>query len=280
MKAKRTEPATKRRFSPAVVLSIGVHIVVAVVLMRLLVIPKIDLFGHKAGSAQVQRIGFIRLSNDHGIPTAGRDGGDGRAYTKTHSMKLVAPTSVPTSVPPAVAQRQPVEEGGSGPLVGNGGPARGIKPVFSDPRLWGPPGKIVSAPRTLKQDLDSLIAFSVGRYTDSLASEPPLSHWVQGDWTIGSGKHKIGWDPGAIRLGPVSIPNALLALLPLNVTMNPTVYARNKEFNYMHRDISEHAQQAIDEADFNKAVRSIRVRKDRERAAALQGSVADSSKNR
>ncbi len=278
MKAKRTELATKRRFSPAVVLSIGVHIVVAVVLMRLLVIPKIDLFGHTAGSAQVQRIGFIRLSNEHGIPTAGRDGGDGRAYTKTHSMKLVAPTSIPTSVPSVVTQRQPEEEGGSGPLVGNGGPARGIKPVFSDPRLWGPPGKIVSAPRTLKQDLDSIIASAIGPVQDSIGAAATQRDPT--DWTIGEGNHKWGVDKKAIRLGPFSIPTALLAMLPLNVTGNPTVASRERALNYMHRDISEHAQQAIDEADFNKAVRSIRVRKDRERAAALQGSVGDSSKNR
>jgi hypothetical protein len=63
------------------------------------------------------------------------------------------------------------------------------------------------------------------------------------------------------------------------VTGNPTVAARERAYNYMHRDITEHAQQAINEADFNKAVRSIRERKDRERAAALQGS-ADSSGNR
>jgi hypothetical protein len=37
----------------------------------------------------------------------------------------------------------------------------------------------------------------------------------------------------------------------------------------MHREISWHAQQGINEADFAKAVRSIRERKERERAAAL-----------
>lgn len=278
MTTKRTEPGTKRRFSPAVVVSIGVHIVVAVVLMRLLVIPKIDLFGHKPGSAPVERIGFIRLSNTHGIPTAGRDGGDGRAFTKTHAVKLTAPTSIPTSLPPVTAQPKPEDAGGSGPLVGNGGPARGIKPVFSDPRLWGPPGKIVSAPRTLKQDLDSIIASAIGPIQDSIGTAAGQRDPT--DWTVGEGNHKWGVDKKAIRLGPFSIPTALLAMLPLNVTGNPTVAARERAFNYMHRDITEHAAQAINEADFNKAVRSIRERKDRERAAALQGSSSDSSKNR
>jgi len=163
--------------------------------------------------------------------------------------------------------------------VGSGGPARGIKPVFTDPRLWGPPGKIVSVPRTLKQDLDSMIASGVGRYNDSIAAVPALPRWEQGDWTIGEGNHKVGIDPKFIRLGPVSIPTALLALLPFNLTGNPTVAARNRSLDYMHRDITEHAQQAINQADFNKAVRSIRERKERERAAQQPSVMLDSTKN-
>lgn len=269
----------KRRFSPSVALSVGVHVVVAVLLMRLLVIPKIDLFGHRAGRATVQRIGFIRLSKDTGIPTAGRDGGDGRPFAKTHRVKLVPPTTVPSTLPPAnnLPPKSAADEG-SGPLVGNGGPARGIKPVFSDPRLWGPPGKIVSAPKTLKQDLDSIIASAIGPVRDSIGIANGQRDPT--DWTVGEGNHKWGIDKRAIRLGPFSIPTALLAMLPLNVTGNPNVAARERQLNYMHRDISEHAQQAIDQADFNKAVRSIRERKDRERAAALQGSTGDSTKNR
>jgi hypothetical protein len=273
------ENPTKRRFSPAFVLSVGVHVVVAVLLMRLLVIPRIDLFGHKAGSAPVERIGFIQLPKTHGIPTSGRDGGNGRPLSKTPAVKLVAPITIPTALPPvSVTSPRPAADEGSGPLVGNGGPARGIKPVFSDPRLWGPPGKIVSAPRTLKQDLDSLIASAVGPIRDSIAIASGKRDPT--DWTVGEGNHKWGIDKKAIRLGPFSIPTALLAMLPLNVTGNPMVAAREKSLNYMHRDISEHAQQAISDADFMKAVRSIRERKDRERAAALQGSSSDSVRNR
>ncbi|MDQ6716903.1 MAG: hypothetical protein M3Z17_01000 [Gemmatimonadota bacterium] len=276
MSKQLKEPATRRRVSPAILTSIGVHIVVSVILLRLIVIPNIDLFGHRAGSAPVERIGFIRLSQAKGLPTPGRDGGDGRVFSKTHAVKLVAPTSIPTSIP-AVTSAKPgaAAEEGSGPLVGNGGPARGIKPVFSDPRLWGPPGKIVSAPRTLKQDLDSIIASAIGPVQDSIGAAAGQRDPT--DWTIGNGNHKWGVDKKAIRLGPFSIPTALLAMLPLNVTGNPGVAAREKAFNYQHRDISEHAQQAINEADFYKAVKSIRERKDKERAAAMAGSGSDST---
>ena len=275
----KTGVSGKRRFSPAFALSLGVHLVVGVMLMRLLVIPRIDLFGHKPGTAPVERVGFIRLSQSKGIPTPGRDGGDGRVFSKPHAVKLVAPTSIPTTIPSSTTpSKMEDNDEGSGPLVGRGGPARGIKPVFSDPRLWGAPGKIVTAPRTLKQDLDSIIATALGPIRDSIGLAAKQRDPT--DWTFGDSTHKWGIDRMAIRLGPFSIPTALLAMLPLNVTGNPTVAAREREYNYMHRDISEHAQQAINQADFNKAVRSIRERKERERAAALQGSATDSSRNR
>jgi hypothetical protein len=76
----------------------------------------------------------------------------------------------------------------------------------------------------------------------------------------------------------VSIPTALLALLPLNLQGNPITMDRDRAYAAMHRDISWHAQQGINEADFVKAVRSIRERKERERAAALAAS-ADASKD-
>ena len=249
--------------------------------MRLLVVPRIDLFSHKPGSVAAERIGFLKLAITGGKePTPGKNGGNGRPLSKIPTIRLVAPTSIPTTIPPAAPppKNAPTEEG-AGSLVGSGGPARGIKPVFADPRLWGPPGKIVSVPRTLKQDLDSMIASGVGRYNDSIAAVPALPRWEQGDWTIGEGNHKVGIDPQFIRLGPVSIPTALLALLPFNLTGNPNVAARNRSLDYMHRDISEHARQAINQADFNKAVRSIRERKERERAAQQPSVLLDSTKN-
>jgi hypothetical protein len=256
--------------SPAWAFSLGVHAILAVVLLRLLVVPNIDFFAKKRGTVAAEQIGFLRLAKTPGKePTPGRDGGNGRPPSKTVVPRLVAPVTVPTTIPTVTTTATPSRtDEGTGELVGNGGPARGIKPVFADPRLWGPPGKIVSAPRTLKQDLDSLIASGIGRYNDSIAAIPATPRWENGDWTVEHNGRKYGIDPQFIRLGPVSIPTALLAMLPLNLTGNPMEQARNKAMNYQHRDITEHAEQAITEADFNKAVRSIRERKERERAAA------------
>jgi len=138
--------------------------------------------------------------------------------------------------------------------------------------VWEPPGGVVSAPKTVKQTLDSLIAEGIAPYNDSIAAARERRDPT--DWTIEKGGYKWGIDRKAIRLGPVSIPTALLAMLPLNIQGNPTTMQRDRAFASMNADINWHAQQAINEADFMKAVRSIRERKERERAAALSGSSA------
>ena len=66
-------------------------------------------------------------------------------------------------------------------------------------------------------------------------------------------------------------------MLPLNIQGNPITMERDRAFAAMNRDISWHAQQAINDADFTKAVRSIRERKERERAAALAAAPKDGS---
>ena len=60
----------------------------------------------------------------------------------------------------------------------------------------------------------------------------------------------------------------MLALLPINTTGNPVLAERNKLSNQMHADIFWNAQRGMNEADFKKAVKSIRERKEREKADA------------
>ena len=259
---------TGRKLSPSFVVSVGVHLVVAVALMRMLILHGDFATGKKREAVPAERIGFVRLprAGDQ-PPVAGRSGGDGRPE-KSREIHVVAPATIPTTLPaqPA-APVKPEAESGSGPLVGTGGPARGVRPSYSDPRVWEAPGGIVTAPKTVAQTIDSLIADAIAPYNDSIAAV--AQHRDPTDWTVKKGGQKWGIDKQAIRLGPFSIPTALLAMLPLNVTGNPTTMSREAQYAAMHRDISVHAQQAINEADFMKAVRSIRERKERERAAAL-----------
>jgi hypothetical protein len=266
---------TGRKLSPSFFVSLGVHLVVAVALMRMLILNADFAPGKKRVAVPAERIGFVRLpSAGDKPPVAGRSGGDGRPE-KSREIHIVAPTTIPTTLPalaPVTARPEP--EAGSGPLVGTGGPARGIRPSYSDPRVWEAPGKIVTAPKTVAQTIDSLIADAIAPYNDSIAAVAQQRDPT--DWTIKKGGQTWGIDRKAIRLGPVSIPTALLAMLPLNITGNPTTMTREAQYAAMHRDINIHAQQAINEADFMKAVRSIRERKERERAAALSPSSGSS----
>jgi hypothetical protein len=122
----------------------------------------------------------------------------------------------------------------------------------------------VYAPKNAKEKLDSAIVSIIAPFNDSLAIASGARK--PGDWTFEKGGRKYGIDPQFIRLGKVSIPTAVLALLPINQQANPTTSDRNRLQNQLHADIFWNAQRGMNEADFKKAVKSIRERKERERA--------------
>lgn len=268
-----SEPSgTKRRLSPSFLVSLGVHVVVAIALMQMLILNGDFSAKPKSSTSREERVGFMTLPHP-GVtkPTAGRSGGDGRPE-RSREIKVVAPTAVPSTIPPPSAAAKPTADEGVGPIVGTGGPSRGVRPQYSDPRVWEPPGVVVSPPKTVAQTIDSIIGVAIAPYNDSVAAAAQKRDPT--DWTVEKGGYKWGIDRRAIRLGPVSIPTALLALLPLNLQGNPITMQRERSYAVMNQDIAWHARQAINEADFMKAVRSIRERKERERAAALAGSSA------
>jgi hypothetical protein len=266
------EPArVRKRFSPSFAISLGVHAIVATALMRMLILSAEDFATRRKQTTQEpgERVAYVALAKPgNTAPTAGRVGGDGRPL-ESREIRVVAPPVVPDGLPAATQNPNavPTAEPGNGPLVGRGGPSRGIEPSYSDPRLWQPPERIVSPPKSVAETIDDLIAEGIRPYNDSIARVAEKRDPT--DWTMEKGGYKWGIDKRAIRLGPVSIPTALLALLPLNIQGNPIQMERDRTYAAMHREISWHAQQGINEADFAKAVRSIRERKERERAAAL-----------
>jgi hypothetical protein len=268
-----SEPSTtKRKLSPSFLVSLGVHVVVVIALMQMLILNGDFSPKAKSSASREERVGFMTLPRP-GVtkPMAGRSGGDGRPE-RSREIKVVAPTAVPTTIPAPSAAAKPTADEGVGPIVGTGGPSRGIRPQYSDPRVWEPPGIVVSPPKTVAQTIDSIIGVAIAPYNDSVAAAARKRDPT--DWTVEKGGYKWGIDRRAIRLGPVSIPTALLALLPLNLQGNPITMQRERSYAAMNQDIAWHARQAINEADFMKAVRSIRERKERERAAALAGSSA------
>lgn len=258
----------KRRLSPAVLVSLAAHAVVGLVIVQSLLLPTqlSRIFTReKRAAVPAERIGFLSIPRSAGPTVAGRSGGDGTPASAAPAPALVAPTVVPDGVPAPPAAAQPAPVTGTGPLVGGGGPTRGVRPSYTGPRVWSPPRtRILSAPRTTREVIDDAIRADIGRITDSVVALGPQRNPT--DWTIERNGRKWGIDQEFIRLGPVSIPTPILALLPINAQANPVTMARERQLNYMNRDIAYHAQRAINENEFKNAVRNLRLRKERERA--------------
>jgi hypothetical protein len=261
-----------RRPSAAWITSIAIHLVVALIFVQAIVMrhPFFMLFGRPSPPPVVEHIGFLVLpqpvKKSAGSPTPGRSGGDGASKKVNVVPMPQAPVTVPTTITPPKGPPTASTTPSTGPLVGGGGPLRGIQPRYEDPRVWTTPDRVSSAPKTVAQRLDSLVVGDIAAFNDSVARA--RGGRAPGDWTFQKNGQKYGIDSKYIRLGPVSIPTAILALLPLNVTGNPTTYERNKTLNSRHDEIFEQAQRAINDADFDKAVKSIRERKERERREA------------
>jgi hypothetical protein len=260
----------KRRPSIGLAVSIGVHVVVIVALARITFgsYGLLGFFDRDSVPLPVERIGFISLP-DRGVEdTPGQRGGDGRAITRPVEPPppLVAPARTPIALPPVNLTRPERDAGGRGPLVGGGGPLRGIQPSYSDPRLWTRAGDAVVAParpKTMAELVDSSIVATVRAYLDSMAALP--RERAPGDWTFDRGGKTWGIDREFIRLGDFQIPTAVLAMLPLNVQGNPTTLDRERRFAQMRADIDWQARVGEADLEFNKAVKRIRERYLRER---------------
>jgi len=246
------------------------HIALAFALVRFLISPAAFnmIFGRKSHEVPAERIGFLRLPTSNGPAVEGKSGGDNKPDSKNPLVKIAAPSSVPTTIPAVPTTPVPAneEEGGSGPLVGGGGPTRGIRPIYTDPRVWAAPGDLVVAPKSAKEKLDSAIVSIIQPFNDSVAVAS--GQRKPGDWTFEKDGKKYGIDPQFIRLGKFSIPTAVLAMLPINQGAGGPVNDRNRAQNQLRSDIFWQAQRGMNEVDFKKAVKSIRERKERERAAA------------
>lgn len=154
-------------------------------------------------------------------------------------------------------------------MVGRGGPTQGIVPRFDSP-LWAPVAPELIAPRSAAEEIREGIAERVWAQNDSIRRAQPTGR-APGDWTVGEGDRKFGVDQRKIYLGPIEIPTAVLALLPVNAGANPQALDRNRALELQRADIMNQAQRAVTDAEFRDAVKRIRERKERERRKAQEG---------
>ncbi|HSU93855.1 MAG TPA: hypothetical protein VLI43_09095 [Gemmatimonadaceae bacterium] len=257
----------ERRIDGSLLVSIALHIVVGAALVLILSVPnpiRQWLTMEHGEQPKVEHITYVATPSA-GSATA-RSGGDNVPVRgKRRARPLVAPTTVPTTIPPAPASTEPPS--GAGPVVGAGGPGEGVTPSYGDPRVWAPTGPTYYAPKTQAERLDSAISTRVFAHNDSMAlynrGRQP------GDWTFEKNGQKYGMDQQKIYLGKLALPTALLALLPLNVQGNPARYQNDRMKESQRQEIFLNAQRAMDNDEFKDAVKQIRERKDREHKAEL-----------
>src|SRR5690349_10682295 len=107
-----------RRSPRSFAVSIAVHAIVIAALVRFLISPAAFslIFGHaKSAEVPAERIGFLQLPRSKGPAVAGKSGGDNRPVSKTPPKQIVAPSAVPTAIPPVATPKSAAPEGGSGP---------------------------------------------------------------------------------------------------------------------------------------------------------------------
>ena len=266
-----------RRPSPASLVSVIAHVVLGAVVWNAVQLPAVfDRFlqNDQRAKPTAERIQFVTVA-----PPAAVANQPARTRTRQAApvaqpssspdvVPLVAPSEIPRELPAPAATADSVAAGAvKGPLRGGSGSTRGVQPNYDDPRLWVSDLEFYYAPKTYEERLDSALYATLKRHMDSVtANAYSPNKFERGDWTFGKEGSKWGIDQKYIRLGRFNIPTALLALLPLNrMQGNPIAAERDRNAAYMRADIMYHAQAAMNEEQFRKAVAAIRDRKEREK---------------
>ncbi len=287
-------PTGEKRSPRALAIAVGLHVLVGGVLIQALTfghgIPDWLDFGD-GQNAPEERLTYV-------TPTAPKAPEQPtvvqrprtQAPVQTAPFQQMAPSGPVTGAPPAAPA--PRDTGSGAPANGIGAidpDLRGVRPGYTDERVWrGPVGGgggaggtgIASGDRADK--LDSIMAGMLTAARDSLDSLNRAYGRGQygrqgGDWTkTDKNGNKWGWDQQGIRLGKVMIPNALLALLPLNaataagMSANPSGMANAARINAGRADIMRMSERGMGEAEFKRIVKEMDKRRDAERRERLR----------
>jgi hypothetical protein len=275
----------EKRSRAAIAISAVLHVLVASIVLRAVVGSNgiAEWLTGARSDAKPEKIQMIAVRPPMPVNAGGSAASATPQKTKpapSSRPALIAPTSVPTTIPDAAPSGRGGEGSGTGTGFGDGagaGIARGVVPDF-DPRLYPGPAEATAQPRTTKQRVDSAIAARFAEYRDSLAAESGddgVSEDGRGDLAITRGGRKYGLTNRGLVLGPITLPTALLAFLPLNrVGGNPSSMLRGENPWQMRADIQRGAQVAMNAETFNDRVKRIRERRDRERKEARAAQAA------
>ncbi|HEY3934090.1 MAG TPA: hypothetical protein VGL65_05675 [Gemmatimonadales bacterium] len=147
-----------------------------------------------------------------------------------------------------------------------------IGPRYGDGRLWveplpESPRKIASilTGKSAKELTDSAVTAMVQTYLDEMVKERPENTAALPSWTTTVAGKKVGVDQKWIYLGPLKIPTALLALLPIKMQANPTEWEMNAKLQQMRSDLFEAARRAENYQEFKESVKELHEQTERAR---------------
>ncbi|MCU0646898.1 MAG: hypothetical protein MUF00_02795 [Gemmatimonadaceae bacterium] len=282
MDTLRPRTDRKKRSPLALAISVALHLAAGAVLLRVVTLgisaSQLGKIREKTVPIPGERLQYVRVSPGAAAATPSRTP-PAKSTAPSGPKALVAPSEIPQGVAAPVSRDTGSTAAGANGAgdgaVGAGGAAavRGVTPGFVDARLWGVPTG-TSIARTGTDNIDSVIVATLRVARDS-ADSASRHQRPGGDWTkTDANGGKWGWDQQGIRLGKVTIPNALLGLLPLNAQRglngNPIERDRNSRLAMMRDEILRNSARGAGEDDFKKAVKAVRARKDRERAERLR----------
>ena len=260
----------EQKSKSSIAISIAIHVVVFAILATITFNYPPSLFLAKPDPVEAVAVRYVPLK-----PRA-ESGAPRRAAARPITAPLPAVASIPATVPPVAAPLSPATtalgSGGSTAVAARDpGIGLGIRPGIPDGRLATNPSSIARAPETEGQQAERALAAIYGQYLDSARAQMSRDSATRkpGDWSWG-GKDgaKWGWDDKGIHVGGITIPNIVLAALPMNVgpSMSP-VDVRARDF--VRSDIQSHAG-LMTQDEFKAAVRRVRDRVDRERRERME----------
>lgn len=282
----------ERRSPKALAIAIGVHLVVAAVLVQWLTfghgLPSWMQFGDREDQRE-ERLTYVETPESR-RPVAQAPATRQATPSPARAPEPTGPAAGTPSIP--VMPSAPRDTGRGAP-PGNGIGAldpnvRGIRPGYEDPRVWrgyggggsGGTGNGAVVRGDRADGLDSIMANAIMAARDSLDSLARAQGRygrAPGDWTkTDKDGNKWGWDQQGIRLGKVMIPNALLALLPLNsataanMSGNMSRMDADRRLAASREDIQRMSERTMGEAEFRRVVREMDKRRDTERRERLR----------
>ncbi len=256
-------PVFEKRSRRYWIFSILAHAaIIALLAQMMFTYPLGQLLGIPKPEIRRERLTYVKVA-----PPPTEHSGSTRKGTPARGSSpaaLQTPTTVPQELPPVQPDTVSRAAGGtgSGRDASGSGLATGVVPRQPDDRIGLNPSPVAKVPRTMAQDVDSIIGLTIGIALDTIAA-----HQNDGklpEWFVKTKLGTIGLTKDYIQLGKLKIPTALLALTTLNAPqgMDP-VDARR--LAYIRQDVMMSGQRALSEDEFRAAVKRIRERKERER---------------